>query len=98
MSDLPSKEELQAIEEAFAGLDFGDFEIVDKLRDVTLDGVEDGVRHFIGKSFASVFGSESFLVSFHCLLDRKCGVVEAYAYECRNGTEVANKFWDASPG
>lgn len=90
MSRSPSKEELLAIESAFAECGFGDVEVVDRLRDVQLDCLEEGNLHFVGTCFAEEPGAEnSFRVSFHCLLNPKGQVVSAYAYDVRSGNEIA---------
>lgn len=90
MSDLPTDTELQLIESSFASLDFGDVEIVDKLRDVRLDREEDGQRHFTGTCFGQAPEEESsFIVSFHCVVTKESTVSSAYAYDTRTGNEIA---------
>lgn len=95
MSDLPSNKELELIEASFANIDFGDVEIVDKLRDVRLDAETKGQRLFVGTCFGqSTEDESSFLVSFHCLLAKEVKgqaavVSSAYAYDTRTGNEIA---------
>ena len=94
MSDLPTDAELQLIEASFANLDFGDVEIVDKLRDVRLEAETKNERHFVGTCFGqSTEDDSSFLVSFHCILEKdgkaQALVSSAYAYDTRSGNEIA---------
>lgn len=90
MSDLPTEIESKLIQTSFEQIDFGDVEIVDKLRDVRLDREEGGQRHFVGSCFGQAPEDESsFIVSFHCIVSKESTISSAYAYDTRTGNEIA---------
>tara|TARA_B100001105_G_C22399030_1_gene448342 strand:- start:3855 stop:4139 length:285 start_codon:yes stop_codon:yes gene_type:complete len=90
MSRSPTAAEMIEIQAAFEACGFGDVQVVDKLRDVTLDSLEDGNLHFVGTCFAEDSESVgSFRVSFHCLLNPEGKMSSAYAYDVRTGNEIA---------
>lgn len=83
------------VQAAFEQLELPEgIEVVDKLRNIDFQEFEtDGSAHFTGNTFASCTDdgeqSDSFRLSFHCIIDANNKVKTAYAYDCRNGCELA---------
>lgn len=85
------------IQTAFERLEMPEgIEVQDKLRNIEFQEFEpDGSAHFTGSTFAngskdgSDEQSDSFRLSFHCIIDSSNKVLSAYVYDCRDGCELA---------
>lgn len=94
MSDNATDKQIEIVEQAFAEIDFYDVEIVDKLRDISIESESEKLCHLRGTAFGKNLSeadehSDSFIVSFHCVIDDSSRVHEAYAYDTRTGNEIA---------
>lgn len=89
---IDSKKLNELAQQAFEKFDFGDVEIVDKLRDVTTDEENDEIVHLIGHCFGQApDDKESMKISFHVLINITAdepSIETAYAYDCPSGNDL----------
>lgn len=87
-------QKIKLIEQAFAKLEMPEgLEVVDKLRNIEQEEtLDDGDERYIATCFALYDNDkgDSFKVSVHFELNSKGQVQHCYAYDCRNGTEIAS--------
>lgn len=91
MNDIPTDEQKIVIDDAFSRLDLTGLDVVGSLRDVRLQLDADEPNHFLGKAWAVDLecpNSDSFVLSFHCILKSDGSLGSAYVYDARSGNEI----------